>query len=205
MRKMLLCAAVAASLTVTSFASHAASGDQFFVSGNVGQSDYHGSTYGDSKKTAYSGMLGYRWNLEQTFYIGPEIGYIDLGKLSQNVFDDSFEHETATARARGPMLGVNARWELPRQFYFTAHTGVSRLKTTYGVQYASDPGFGNFSEKFSADQRSNAWYGGVGFGYSINANFDIGLTYDNYDIRNSQIHALQTNVSVFGINAEYHF
>jgi OOP family OmpA-OmpF porin len=204
MRKMLLCAAVAASLSVIPFASHAASGDQFFISGNVGQSDYHGSTYGDIKKTAYNFMLGYRWNLEQTFYIGPEIGYVDLGKISRT-FDDSFESETDTARARGPLFGVNARWELPRQFYFTAHTGVSRLQTTYGVQLSSDPGFGTFKEKFSLNQRSNAWYGGLGLGYRINPNFDIGLTYDNYDIRNSGVHELQTNVSVFGVNAEYHF
>lgn len=207
MRNTLLTAAVAATLAAASFAGHATEA-QFFVDGKVGQSNYHysGSDFHDTKDVSSNVMFGYRWSPEQRFYIGPELGYIDLGKIGQSYnfnYGDFSEHDHYGIKSKGALLGVNTKWDLGDRWYLTAHAGLSRLRseTTYSYSYSDGYPGGNFHAKEDA----NSWYAGLGVGYDINRNLGFGLAYDNYSLKYDNGDDRKTDVGVIAATIEWRF
>lgn len=206
MRKMLMCAAVAASLAGVSLSGMASdSNGQAFVSGSVGQSKYHDGSLQDNTDTGAAVYLGYRWSPEQRFWIGPELGVVDFGKLSQNYHTDwgngltSDSH--ATVKSRAALLGVNMKWNLGDQMFLVVHGGVDRVRISSDLRITSNFGL-DISERGHVSD--NSWYAGATFGYDFNRSFGIGLTYDNYNVR-SDFNDGSRNISVIGVTGEYRF
>jgi opacity protein-like surface antigen len=207
MRNILLTAAVTASLAAASFAGHATEA-QFFVDGKVGQSDYHYSNrdFHDTKDVSSNVMFGYRWSPEQRFYIGPELGYIDLGKIGQSAnynFGSISEHDHYGIQSKGALLGVNTKWDLGDRWYLTAHAGVSRLRSETKLDYSFSDGYpaGGYHVKEDA----NSWYAGLGVGFDINRAIGFGLAYDNYSLKYDNGDYRKTDVGVIAATVEWRF
>lgn len=208
MRKMLMCAAVAAVLAGVSLSSMASdSNSQAFVNGSVGQSKFHAGGLQDNTDTGAAIYLGYRWSPEQRFWIGPELGFADLGKLSQNYHTDwgngLMSDSHATIKNRAALLGVNMKWDLGEQMFLVVHGGVDRVRTSSDLRITS-----NFTDEISGSGHvsNNSWYAGATFGYDFNRSFGIGVTYDNYNLRSdSSFGDSSTNISVIGVTGEYRF
>ena len=209
MRKMLMCAAVAASLAGFSHASKASDANSgAFVSGSVGQSKYHGSGFDDNSDTGAAVYVGYRWSPEQRFWIGPELGFVDLGKVSQhenfNYPGGLYDNYHYRAKSRATLLGVNMKWDLGEQMYLVVHGGVDEARTTFTL----DEDTNIFDDPYheSSHVSKNSWYAGATLGYNFNRNFGLGVSYDNYNVRTASTGSEnRANASVIGVTAEVRF
>jgi opacity protein-like surface antigen len=209
MRKMLMCAAVAASLAGFSHASKASdSNGETFVNGSVGQSKYHGSGFDDNSDTGAAIYVGYRWSPEQRFWIGPELGFVDLGKLTQQeqlAYGNGYYADyTSRAKSRAMLLGVNMKWALGEQMYLVAHGGIDKAHTT--LSYYEEDNFGYGPSQETSRVSKNSWYAGATLGYNFNRNFGLGVSYDNYNVRTASTGSQnRANASIIGVTAEVRF
>ena len=154
------------------------------TAGHVDSDASNGSTYGV--------LGGYRWAVDAPFYLGVEGGYVNLGRShlrsgSTISFTDATGPHTLSSQSRGRgknealLLGINAKWELPGQYYLTAHAGVARYRAQTRVRSTGVldgvPTEG-FSDRFRAYDTN--YYAGIGFGYDFESVVSLGITYDHY-------------------------
>ncbi len=212
MKKILISAAIAASLSCASLVTHAADKAGFFVGGQVGQARYDLGGGSDDHGTSYGATFGYRWAVEPPFYFGIETGYVDLGRLSHNETIrgsvDGFAYTAYTKeklQAHAVILGVNGRWALARQWYVTARAGTMHSHTEFKADVTIPSGFGDTHVSDRATSNDNGLYAGVGMGYDISRNFSLGLTYDYYSLKADRIVDGNTNISVYSVAAEVRF
>lgn len=194
MHKTLL-AAVLAVAAVSPFAAKADESNQldnFFVAGNLGQSNYRIGGISDKSDVFQNVRFGWRWN----GLVGAEIGYAYLGQAKNTV-----DSATAFAKPRVGQLGVTAKYNFFNNWYVTGHGGYLRSRTTAGLTVGD----------VSASQRSwnNGWYAGAGVGYDVTRNVSLALNYDNYHVKYGRAGAsesqVNTNVAAYSASVEYRF
>ncbi|MDR3447457.1 porin family protein [Dyella sp.] len=195
MHKTLLAAALAV-VAIAPFAAKADENtnqlDNFFVAGNLGQSNYRIGGVSDKSDVFQNVRFGWRWNN----IVGAEVGYAYLGKVKNDyTFGDTW------AKPRVAQIGVNAKYNFYNNWYVTGHGGYLRSRTTSGVTVGD----------YTASQRSwnNGWYAGAGVGYDITKNVALGLNYDNYHIKNgrggSNESQINMNVATYSASVEVRF
>lgn len=194
MQKTLL----AAALAVVSLSPLAAKADQssplnnFFVSGNLGQSNYRLGGVSDKTDVFQNVRFGWRWNN----IVGAEIGYAYLGKVKND-----FDFASVSAKPRVAQIGINAKYNFYNNWFVTGHGGYLRSRTTGAVTVGDT----------SASERSwnNGWYAGAGVGYDLTQNVALGVNYDNYHIKygrqGAQESQVNANVATYSASVEVKF
>ena len=194
MHKTLL-AAVLAVAAVSPFAAKADESNQldnFFVAGNLGQSNYRIGGISDKSDVFQNVRFGWRWN----GIVGAEIGYAYLGQAKNTV-----DSVTTFAKPRLGQVGVTGKYNFYNNWYVTGHGGYLRSRTTAGVTLGD----------VTASQRSwnNGWYAGAGVGYDVTKNVSVAVNYDNYHVKYGRAGASEsqanTNVAAYSGSVEYRF
>jgi hypothetical protein len=184
-----------------------------FLQANVG----HTNT--DARNsTAYGVLGGYRWAVDEPFYLGVEGGYVNLDRAhfrddSTISFTDPTGPHTLTSHSRGKstnealLLGVNGKWELPGQYFITAHAGLARYRDDIRV-HASGTLDGVATEGFSDRYRyyDTSYYAGLGFGYDFNRQVSLSFNYDHYEPRYEEFGIKETvKFDTYGMGVEFRF
>jgi hypothetical protein len=212
MKNVLLLAAVSIAALSTSLVACADS-QGAFVQANVG----HANTSGSSS-TAYDVLGGYRWAVDAPFYLGVEGGYVNLNRVhftsdSTYALTDITGPHTLASHTRGTskneavLLGVNAKWELPGQYFITAHTGVARYRNNIHVQATGTldgvPTEG-FNDRYSYYDTN--YYAGIGFGYGFSPQVSLSFNYDHYAPRYEAYGIKETvKFDMYAAAVEYRF
>lgn len=193
MKKYMQAAVAAVAMAVVSGGAFAADQGAFFINGNLGQSHFHDRGFNDRSDTSGALRAGYSWQGD-TADFGIETGYVDLGKASGSVAIGT----TAvgfSAKAKGPLLGVNGRYKFRNKMYISGRAGWfhTRMEMDAG-------GFG------SGSYNGDGTYAGVGVGYDVTQHFSLGVGFDNYHGRikfNGRKYG--ESIGVFSGFAEYRF
>jgi Outer membrane protein beta-barrel domain len=195
MNKRFQIAAIAVALAVASSSSFADESGAFFINGNLGQSSYNSGTITSNHAFGAAVRGGYSWYSE-AWDFGVEAGYVDLGTVRGPVYTVGIPAVTESAKADGPLLGINLKYKFANQWFVSGRVGY--LHTT--VDTSLSGGFGSY------DFHGNGAYGGVGVGYDFTKHFGLGLSYDNYRIKYRVIDVNYSgNVGLSSLFAEYRF
>jgi len=193
MKRRFLIAATAVVLAAGSSSAFADEPGAFFVNTNLGQSSYNSGTV--TSNTAFGATVrgGYAWYSE-AWNFGVEAGYADLGTVRGPVNINGVT-ATESAKAEGPLVGINLKYKFANQWYLSARVGY--LHTSVDTRVA---GFGSY------DFHGGGGYGGAGVGYDFTNHFSVGLAYDNYRIKYRVLDLnFSGNVGHSSIFAEYRF
>lgn len=141
----------------------------WYIDGAVGQASVDDGGIDDSD-TSFRIGTGYR------FYenFGAEIGYQDLGKVSDNV---DVAGASASIETEGLYAGLSGKIPLydgSTGFYLSARAGLYWWDATGRVQVGDTT--------VRLDDSDSDFYIGVGGGYDFNEQFGLGLAYDRYQI-----------------------
>jgi len=220
MEKLLLSAAAAAALSLTSFGAHASS-EGTFISLNGGRTNYDIShaDFHDKTDTAFGAVAGYRWAVDRPFYFGVEAGYVDLGKITDHyeasqpyyvpggTLTDTYT-EKDRLKGRALLVGANGKWELPHHWTITGRFGLAHSHTSYDYRINETIGNQNvYSDSFHSSSNDNGIYAGLGFGYDFTPNLGVTVNYDNYSLKAQNITSDKrtVNVGVWGGAVEFRF
>lgn len=220
MEKLLLTAAAAAALSLTSFGAHASS-EGTFISLNGGRTNYDIShaDFHDKTDTAFGAVAGYRWAVDRPFYFGVEAGYVDLGKISSryqesytfgtgaNTHVDTY-NERDELKGRAILVGANGKWELPHHWTITGRFGIAHSHTSYDYRAVEKIDGGTVgNDAFHSSSNDNGIYAGLGFGYDFTPNLGVTVNYDNYSLKAQNITGDKrtVNVGVWGGAVEFRF
>lgn len=203
------------SLLTAASSSMAGTGDgSYFVSAAIGQSRYHldgldnrsdPDFHADSSDFVGSVRFGYRWS--GAFNFGVETGYIDFGKkrFRYDFGDYGFRGDV---KASGWLLGISAVHEFDTPWYVSARAGLIRALAETSYDYDNlpyGPDYGSSGHVSHSNARSN-WYAGVGIGYRMSEDMDVGLHYDNYRMNaGSGEGSTDGSVAAFTVQVEYRF
>ena len=186
MKNVLLLAAAGIAAISTSFVACADS-QGTFVQANVGHTNTD-----LNNSTSYGVLGGYRWAVDAPFYLGVEGGYTNLNRNnftsrgSLDVVDMTGPHTLAgqsriKSKNEALLLGVNGKWELPAQYFITAHAGVARYRDDVNVHSTGTldgrPTDGSHDHYRFYDTN---YYAGVGFGYDFSPQVSLSFNYDHY-------------------------
>lgn len=227
-----MCAAVVTALFATVPVASQAQG-QAFVTASAGQSHYsvhaNGGQYGDSaddrlvsrvddKDAALGVTGGYRWMIDDVFSIGPEAGFVDLGKLREHGSYSSvtspdissFETVRGNLRTQAALLGINAKWMLGDAWSLGLRTGFihtwtrARIKDDGGYYY-----YGlsrTYSDSYKESSHDNGFYGALNVGYDFTRNFGVTVGYEHYhsdyDLGAGNV---SQKIGVWAASAEFRF
>jgi hypothetical protein len=186
MKNVLLLAAAGVAALTTSFAALADS-EGAFVQASAGR-----SSTSDRDSNAFGLLGGYRWAVDKPFYLGLEGGYVSLGRDHASTdysiaFTDITGPHTLTGSTRGTiknealLIGVNGKWELPAQYFITAHAGIARYRNNQHLHYAGN--LDGAATEGGSDRYSyydTNYYAGLGFGYDFSRQVSLTFTYDHY-------------------------
>jgi len=194
MNKILLSAALAA-FAVSPLLSQAAHADDsnpldnFYVAGNLGQTQYRADVSHDNS-VFQNVRFGWRWN----GYVGPEIGYVYLGRPKDVAYGTS-----NSLKPRAATIGVNGKYNFYQNWFVTGHAGYLRSQSYLTQTVGSD----SFRDK----SWNNGWFAGAGVGYNVTQNVSVALNYDNYHVQYGRAADGQskTNIAAFSGSVEYRF
>jgi opacity protein-like surface antigen len=191
---------VAAAILVISSAPAMAQDGQFFINGNLGQSNFSNIFAGSWDKTDTQGALrlGYAWN--GVWGYGVEAGYADLGQASQH---GSYSYTDLNGKtqqagyqnsfsAHGWLLGGNLKYNFNSSWYLSGRGGWFQPRTTIK---SSSSGI-----ELQHSQNSTQGYFGLGVGYNISRSWSLGVGYDYYDLGRDYGH-----VNAYSGTAEFRF
>jgi opacity protein-like surface antigen len=194
MQKFLISAAIAASLAVASFASHADDANgHFFVNAGAGQSSYRVGGLNDKSDLGYDMNLGYRWAISPVLDLGLEGGYVVLGEGKFNTADAN-----STLKSRGWTAGVNAKINITDKFY-----GIVRFGNFASKTMLNTTSMGEAVHQSSSDK--GGYYGGLGLGYNILSNLSVGVNYDNYHGHAQKFSDVASNAGVYTASVEFRY
>jgi len=194
--------AVLATVFGTAACSVMAQDGQFFLNGNVGQSNFSapswGATHKDNSDTYGALRFGYVW--QGKFDYGVEAGYADLGQMvrSGSYAYTGLNGETAqagyreTGSTRGWLLGGNLKYHFDSPWYLSARGGWFVARTTFK--------FGPHGELGSSSETNSRPYFGLGAGYDLTRSFSVGAGYDYYNLGDTFGH-----VNAYSVSAEFRF
>ncbi|MBE1159471.1 outer membrane protein [Dyella acidiphila] len=170
--------------------------DNFFVDGNLGKTDLRSDF--DHKNSVFQNVrFGWRWN----GIIGPEIGYVYLGRPKDSVGSNG----SFSAKPQAATVGVNAKYNVYQNWFLTAHAGYMRSRT----ELASTSG--------GIDSRYKTWngglYAGLGVGYDVTKNVSLALNYDDYRLQSGNDTSVnyvgvghsRANIAAYSASVEYRF
>ncbi|GLR00035.1 outer membrane protein [Dyella mobilis] len=170
--------------------------DNFFVAGNLGKTDARNDDLTHKNSVFQNVRFGWRWN----GIIGPEIGYVYLGrpKADNGIASTSVKPRAAT-------VGVNGKYNVYENWFVTAHAGYMRSQTKF--DWVSGPNSANYKTW------NNGLYAGLGVGYDITKDFSLALNYDNYRLQAGNGTSLQNigvshgrmNIAAYSASVEYRF
>lgn len=202
MKKLLLALFVASAIPVTCAAASSDTTstdvtstnqfDNFYVAGNLGQTQYRTSDQISHHDSVFQNVrFGWRWN----GIVGAEIGYAYLGRRK-----DQGEFGESSVNSRAATVGANAKYDFYDRWFITAHGGYLRSQRT---DTQADYVTGDNGRHTSWD---NGWYGGVGLGYDVTKDVSLALNYDNYHLQytDNAFHD-KVNVAAYSASAEYRF
>jgi hypothetical protein len=202
---------------------------QGFITASAGQAHYSGDTgssgtytydnfqatqHVDKKDTAFGVTGGYRWMIDDVFSIGPEAGFVDLGKLSYRL-DTTYsplpqlatETTDTEIKNKAALLGVNAKWMLGHSWSLGLRTGFlhtwSRLHSE--GQYSDRLGL-SYSGTYRESSHDNGFYGALNVGYDFTRNFGVTLSYEHYqsDYKSDE-GSISQKIGVWSAGAEFRF
>ena len=164
--------------------------DNFYVAGNLGQTQYRADVSHDNS-VFQNVRFGWRWN----GMIGPEIGYVYLGRPKDVTSDGQF-----SVKPQAATIGLSGKYNFYQNWYVTGHAGYMRSRTYINSSFGDD----SFRDK----TWNNGVYAGLGVGYDVTQNVSVGVNYDNYRVQygdsNNGTHG-RTNVAAFSGSVEYRF
>lgn len=176
--------------------------DDFFVAGQLGQSQNRSGLYGHNQSVFQNVRFGWRW----MGIIGPEIGYAYLGRPKDEGSVSFLGIDipgTFNTNTRAVTVGLNAKYNVYKNWFVTAHGGYLRSQARNQLSLRG----GNVADETNYN---NGWYGGLGVGYDLTPNFSVGVNYDNYhvDISRSSddgIFGDGGNIAAYSVSVEYRF
>jgi opacity protein-like surface antigen len=196
----------AAALCLAAAPAFAADGN-FFVSGNIGQSDYHapnssylshyGSIKSDTHDTAGALRFGYRWNNVVNY--GVEAGYVDLGELTTTSNWNYGGSDRVRTKVRGWLLGGNVSYNFTPDWYISARAGLFRAHADVNAKASF---MGSSMEWHTYNATKTGEYAGLGVGYNITQALSVGL---NYDYHHARFQNTNGNIGMYSVSAEYRF
>lgn len=169
--------------------------ENFYVAGDLGMARFS-TDYGDDNSVFGGVRFGWRW----TDYVGPEIGYVSLGKPKTN-----FDGINLSIKPQGLTLGVNGKYNFYGNWFVTGRVGYLHSRTKIAGNYVDQ--FGN-PQSLRQTNNDDSWYAGLGVGYNLTDHFSLAAHYDNYRLKfggsdyNDQT---TTNVGTFSLSVEYRF
>ncbi|NID17339.1 outer membrane protein [Luteibacter yeojuensis] len=214
MQKLLLATAVAASVSLASFAAVAANGsDGAFVHLGAGKARHNshieivdGKTPDQRRPNSYDIMAGYRWGLGSNLALGAEGGFAYLGSIRQRVYDDASPAGTRNSLFTGAWLaGLNTRWNMSDDLSLIGRTGIARVRSRLATE--------NLATSASATLGTvsrNTPYFGVGLGYALTRELDLTVQATRYDARSVRAQYKNGGVrdwsaNTFNAGVEYRF
>lgn len=183
---------IAAALAIAAMSPFAAQADassrthDFFVAGNLGQSNARDSLLTHKNSVFQNIRFGWRWN----GIVGAEVGYAYLGRPK---IESAFGYDSISVKNQAATVGVTAKYDFVPNWYVTGHAGYARTRTT-GTSTAGDV-------TTTSRNWNNGWYAGAGIGYNLTSNGSLGLNYDNYNIRTYG----KNNIAAYSVSYEYRF
>jgi OOP family OmpA-OmpF porin len=173
--------------------------DDFFVAGQLGQTQFRDGGLSHNNSVFQNVRFGWRWN----GIIGPEIGYVYLGRPKTDVFGDG--STSLSVKPRAATIGVNAKYNVYGNWFVTGHAGYLRSQTKY------DLASGDFGSRYKT--WNNGLYAGLGVGYDLTKNFSVGVNYDNYRVQGGNstspnyvgVGHNRVNVAAYSASVEYRF
>lgn len=197
MKKTLLALALASSglLSVpAAFAQNAPSDNGgWFINGNIGRTAINQGPY-DNHDTGYALNGGYRWSLAPNFALGAEVGYNDLGNIhARNIFNSSPVIAPGKSSLHGWTAGANAQLDLNPNWYLSGRAGVYSW-TGHGLSNDVNP--------INKSLSQTSWYTGAGVGYRLTQNLSVGLDYDYFHAKKSNV---DLSTDMISASAEYRF
>lgn len=175
--------------------------DNFFVAGQLGQTQARTSLLDHNNSVFQNVRFGWRWN----GIVGPEVGYVYLGRPKTDATAFVGQDASFSVKPRALTVGVNAKYNVYENWFVTAHAGYLRSKTKLDL-VSGDVG-ANYTTY------NNGLYAGLGVGYDLTKNFSVGLNYDNYRINAGNSTSVdhvgigrnRVNVAAYSASVEYRF
>lgn len=157
----------------------------FYIDGAAGQTSVDDEGI-DDNDTAFRVGAGYRF-LEN---FGAEIGYLDLGKVEEEV---AVGGATASISSDGFYAGVAGKiplYDANTGFYVGARGGLYFWDATGRVRQGTT--------SVRVDDSDNDFYVGVSGGYDFNEQFGLGLAYDRYKLGDGNADLSYSTISLTG-------
>lgn len=152
----------------------------WYINGDLGVSQANSNSHYNGSN--YTGGLtgGYRWAVGPDLSIGPEIGYVYLGKFdagkgSKQAYYANGGDNNPQSNTRGATLGADMRFNLNPAWYIDVRGGAFDARSSALSDSDSAPVRRNFSNNIG-------YYAGVGAGWNINRNWGVGLDYTYYQV-----------------------
>jgi len=178
MNKKMLALSMTAALAAVPAISMAATPGNWFISGQVGESNLQGMSATNDTATGSAFMAGYRWDLNPMFQLGAEIGYANTG-----TYKDTYYGTTADAKLEGFLAGVTGKVNFTPNWYMNFEGGYFNAKqTTSGSTVV-----GNTFYSYGANHTKGSFYSGIGFGYDFDNNIGLGLNYNYFEDKDGPI------------------
>lgn len=141
----------------------------WYIDGSVGQTSVDDQGIDDSDT---SFRIGTGWRFFENF--GAEVGYQDLGKVSDNVNGTGVSASVETDGLYAGVAGKIPLYDGATGFYLSARAGMYWWDATGRIQ--------DGNTTVSIDDSDSDFYVGVGGGYDFNEQFGLGLAYDSYQV-----------------------
>jgi len=206
---------VLAALLCATTAAHAqtsAGTQKFYVGVQIGQSrldrdDFNESVERDDDSTAYSLLVGYRFNR----YFALEAGYAYLGEFSAKfpLFcpgGSGCASDNAETSVDGLVLNAIGIWPVSAHLSLKASLGLNYHDLNASLMHAGS----ETPTRFSANDTS--FSAGLGIGVPINDHFELGLDLSRYQQLASDFtfeeeigQVYETNATVLSLGARFRF
>lgn len=152
----------------------------WYIDGDLGVAQANNNNH--YKGSNYTGGLtgGYRWAVGPDLSIGPEIGYVYLGKAdagegSKQAYYANGGNNNPRSNLRGATLGADMRFNVSPIWYIDVRGGALDARGSALSDSENAPVRRNFSNNLG-------YYAGVGTGWNINRHWGVGLEYNYYQV-----------------------
>ncbi len=186
MRKSIFSLALAALLAAPGLAlAH----QGLYVDGAVGRASVDDLGI-DDNDTGF--RIGAGWRFVENF--GAEIGFVDLGKLEDDVAIGGL---TNSVESDGMYIGVSGRLPLTDEaagFFLSARAGMFFWDAEGRIRTGTTSSL--------LDESNNDFYLGIGGGYDFNEQFGVSLSYDRYKVSDGRA---DFDYDMIGVTGEVRF
>jgi hypothetical protein len=185
MKRTVFATAVALSLSLVSVAATATSGGAFVrLEGASAKYDIDRTSYDGKSARAFGLTAGYRWQVTSPLAFGVEAGYTNLGTVKDR-FDGVFYKANGSRQpvairselgTRSFLFGPTVRWNVGPTWSLTGRLGVAHSRTRVVDRIDA----GSTSTTYRSLLVRNTLYAGMGVGYAVTSNIDLGLNVTHY-------------------------